>query len=496
MKNLIEKLINEAVSYMYNKGKVRVLVTRRDGVQQHYWVSQDKLEEFKRRHEERGEKVEVESYGVEEGAFRGLSFDKIFETMDYWFATYYNEYLDSSEYEDVHVNGQEIRIFTLNSLIGRLAEYNWKKSYYWAKEFFKSIVEEKYAKSLAKAWVLWRLWMSGKFGSVSGYIDEKINRARGLKVPVRKASPDDLEYLDKDVEWVIRSTRMRDLVVYKKFSEELFYEQFGGNAVLYRGVSRLETMMMGIGLVITGSVDKKCKIFGNVTSFSLSDTAAKSFGMLVKARVRPEDVWATYISASEHYLGEYEIVVGLPEEGLDVEIIDEDLPDTIRDIMFLNEYEKGNKKVDVYIFHVRFREMIRHFFKNYDSFFSELFSKMRRDKDLVKNLTRMYDMNEFVDKLFDKLEKFAGYLTEERFRDFAHGDFVTHNMLVGMASDFYWDTVKNLEYFVNELQESSFYKYKFVKRLVRRAKMLSEKCRDMYEMMDKVVESMKEGEEK
>lgn len=279
--------------------KVRVLVTRRDGVRQHYWISPNKLEQFRREHEARGEKVEVEGQPQEKPSGK-LDLSNIKFNWN-WKAI--KKKLEGTNY----VYGE--KLFTLSGVIGDIKSIN--ERYAKAKKFFAKHVSKEYADSLAKAWSVWYEWSVGYQGALQNTIDKMIAEYTGYRGIIRPKTEE-----DKEVEEFLKNVTIDDLLVYKKFVQDLIRDVFGvkDSITLYRGVGRSELVYLAFQGMIKGFSDEFVPM-GNLASFSLLDIIAGHFGStIIKVEVPLENIWGCFISSTPPFLDEYEFIAQYPRQ--------------------------------------------------------------------------------------------------------------------------------------------------------------------------------------
>lgn len=243
--------------------------------------------------------------------------DELYEGLEREFG--YDPMFDDY-FEDWHISDEE---FLQEDFI----EYQVGAPVIRAKEYVDRIRErlvkagfdDDTALALAKGNYVFRIWASRYFRDVSGHIETLVQKIRGNGRQKRKADPEMIDELP-GLRYIMTKVTEKDLLMWKKFSEEMFKRKYGDKAVVYRGLSRLESVS-AIRQIIDGKSHDEVVLYGTLLSWTDHDFVASGgefadFGIVVRTEITPDMVWSGWWGVSELHFDEREIIVEVPKEGI------------------------------------------------------------------------------------------------------------------------------------------------------------------------------------
>jgi uncharacterized protein YaaR (DUF327 family) len=172
------------------------------------------------------------------------------------------------------------------------------------------------------------MWMSNGYKYYSPQIEKAIVKFRNRKIPYRVLQyridnlPEEQQKLIREGWKIIEQTSLDELLKYKYLVESFLRKYFGEKFYLYRGISAVEKTMSDLSQFARGDRNpKKARLYGVFSSFTTNRRIAEEFsrGGVVRVLVTPEMCWGAYFSASAGFLREQEIIVELPDGGLEGE---------------------------------------------------------------------------------------------------------------------------------------------------------------------------------
>jgi len=186
-------------------------------------------------------------------------------------------------------------------------------------KFFEHVgFDRKTAMALAKGWEVMRSWTLSDFKKYTGHIEEYVHRIRGNSRPKRAKQSIEKESFKK----LFEATAPEEVSLYRKFTEDFVSGYYGDEVKVYRGVSDFEFIQ--IVRAMFKQKTRNVKLKATLVSTSLAVDIAEEFAScntIIRAKIRPEQVWGGWWNASPAYEHEEEFIVEFPEEGMDVELV-------------------------------------------------------------------------------------------------------------------------------------------------------------------------------